>query len=167
MQPQTASDQYAPKWRHFHPQSTVWILNPFDHEVIFHVADENNRKSSFRIGPRERAELPGGPIATLGVKAIIDELIQNSKEDILSLYVASVRKKYEEQVILRVKEAPAAVTTDPEKGTVDLSIGEDPKAKKEEKKVEEKKPFAEVPKNPKYAKKKAESKKEVQAVKED
>ena len=152
MQPQTASgaDPYKPKWRHFHPQATVWVLNPFDHDVIFRVADENNNQSEFRIQARERAELPGGAIATLGVKTIIDEMIQNNKDDVLSLHNADVRAKYEEKVILRVKEAPAAVTTGGASGPIDLSISSKKDEEVEEKQAEVEKPFAEVPTNKQY-----------------
>jgi len=152
MQPQ-AGDQYQPKWTHYHPQSTVWVLNPFDHVVTFQVADENNVQSTFSIKARERAELPGGPIATLGVKKIVDEMIQNSKHDVLSLYEAGTRARYEKKVVLRIKDAPRAVTTDPGVGeSIDLSIGGGDE--KEEEEVEkEAKPFEEVPKNPEYEKK--------------
>lgn len=151
MQPQNQPDQFQPKWRHFHPQSTVWLVNPFDHDVIFRVADENNNQSEFRIKARERAELPGGNIATLGLKCIIDELIQNNKDDVLRLYDKQVREKYEEDVILRVKEAPSAVSDQGGGSIIDLSVGGD---KKEEVKEEakEESAFAEVPKNPQYTK---------------
>lgn len=154
MQPQTSNaDQFTPKYRHFHPQSTVWVLNPFDHDVFYRVADENNNQSEFRIQAHERAELPGGSIATLGVKTIIDELIQNDKDDVLRLHDLNVRKKYEDNVILRVKDAPNAVTADSATGPIDLSIASDKKTT--EVKVEEKveKAFSELPVNPSYAKK--------------
>ena len=153
MQPQAnaQADQFQPKWRHFHPQATVWVLNPFDHVVYWRVADENNNQSEFRIQARERAELPGGAIATLGLKAIIDEMIQNNKDDVLRIHDKQVREKYEKEVILRIKEAPQSVTSSGVGGPIDLSIGVDadkPEAKEEE--VKEAPAFSEVPVNPKY-----------------
>ena len=154
MQPQSSNaDQFTPKYRHFHPQSTVWVLNPFDHDVFFRVADESNNQSEFRIQAHERAELPGGSIATLGVKAIIDEMIQNDKDDVLRLHDASVRKKYEDKVILRVKEAPSAVTASSASGPIDLSIASDNKPTEVKVEKKEEKPFSELPVNPSYAKK--------------
>lgn len=152
MQPNTRTDQFQPKWRHFHPQATVWVINPFDHEVVFRVADENNYQSEYHIQARERAELPGGAIATLGVKAIIDELIQNSKDDMANLYNLDVRARYEEKVILRVKDAPSASLAAGTGGPIDLSIKSDVEKKEEEKKKEEVAPFAEVPVNKLYDK---------------
>lgn len=155
MQPQsnTQADQFKPKWRHFHPQSTVWILNPFDHDVIWKVADENNNQSEFRVQARERAELPGGAIATLGLKAIIDEMIQNNKQDQLRLHDLGVRAGYEVSVILRVKEAPQATMSNSNEGPIDLSIGADAdKPASQEEQAKESAPFAEVPQNPKYVK---------------
>lgn len=152
MEPQTRADQYQPKYRHFHPQDTVWVLNPFDHDVVWRTADENNQQSEFIIRARERAELPGGMIATLGLKTIVDELIQNSKEDSLSLYNLDVRAKYEKDVILRVKEAPASVRSASSGGPIDLSVKSEKKeAEVVEEKVEEK-PFESVPVNPLYQK---------------
>lgn len=152
MQPQNnQADQFKPKWRHFHPQATVWILNPFDHDVVWKVADENGNQSEFRVQARERAELPGGSIATLGLKVIIDEMIQNNKDDALRLHDLSVRASYEENVILRVKEAPQSVTSNSNSGPIDLSINvdENKEAPKEEQ-VKETEAFAEVPLNPQY-----------------
>lgn len=152
MQPQNAqADQFKPKWRHFHPQSTLWVLNPFDHDVVWKVADENNNQSEFRIQARERAELPGGAIATLGLKAIIDEMIQNNKDDVLRLHEVAVRAKYENDVILRVKEAPQSVTSNSNTGPIDLSIDVDAnKDAPKEQQTKETQAFAEVPQNPQY-----------------
>jgi hypothetical protein len=152
MQPQAnaQADQYKPKWRHFHPQATVWIVNPFDHIVEWKVADESNVQAIYKIQARERAELPGGPIASLGIKIIIDELIQNDKNDVNRIYDLSVREKYEDKVILRVKEAPASVLGGGVGGPIDLSIKSD---KEKEAVVEETvaKPFDVVPENKMYS----------------
>jgi len=151
MQPQEpANDQYQPKWRHFHPQATVWLLNPFDHDVIFRVADENNNQSEFLIQARERAELPGGPIATLGLKAIVNEMMQNSKEDATHIYNYPKRGEYEDKVILRVKEAPSASTSKSVDGPIDLSIKSDKEETTSAPVAETTKPFAEVPENDNY-----------------
>lgn len=106
MQPKTARNDYTPKWRHFHPQSTVWVQNPFDHDVEFQVADEHNVPYLYKIQARKVAELPGGAIATLGIKAIVDELIQGNKKDVFLMWDAATRRKYEDDIILRIKEAP-------------------------------------------------------------
>lgn len=106
MQPKANKNQFTPKWRHFHPQATVWVQNPFDHDVVFQVADEHNVPFQYRMQAHKVAELPGGAIATLGVKAIVDELIQGNDKDVFLMWDANTRKKYEDQIILREKEAP-------------------------------------------------------------
>lgn len=122
MQPNQTSTGYEPKWRQFHPQSMVWVSNPFDHDVVFQVADERNVPYKYKLGAHSPCELPGGAVATLGVKAIVDELIQNSKEDQLRMWDKDVRKKYEDSVILRVKEGkPMAEAAGPA-GEIDLSV---------------------------------------------
>ena len=153
MQPQAQSDQFQPKWKHFHPQATVWVLNPFGHDVYFRVADENGIQSEFKIQANERAELPGGAIATLGVKTIIDEMIQNNKDDVLRLHDQNVRAKYEEKIILRIKEAPASVKAIGQEGPIDLSMGGSEEKKEVETEVKKAEPFSSVPVNPKYTKK--------------
>lgn len=110
MPPQSKSDGFLPKWRHFHPQATIWVHNPFDHDVVFNVADEHNNPFSYRMPSGKTSELPGGAVATLGVKAIVDELIQSSEKDVFHMWEAAVRAKYEDQIILRIKEAPASAT---------------------------------------------------------
>jgi hypothetical protein len=109
MQPQNKRDGYQSKWRVFHPQATVWVMNPFDHDVVFNVADEHNSPFQYRMPALKTSELPGGAVATLGVKAIVDELIQNDPKDIYSMWEVGVREKHEKKIILRVKDAPTAV----------------------------------------------------------
>lgn len=111
-------------YRIFHPQTTVWVQNPFDHDVIFQVADESDNPFQYKLGAHKVSELPGGAVATLGVKAIVDELIQNGK-DVLSIWDATIRTKYEEDVILRVKEASTATATRGPIGEIDLSVKND------------------------------------------
>lgn len=106
MQPRKKKNQFQPKWRHFHPQSTVWVQNILSHDVIFNVADEHNQQFTYKLPTGQVSELPGGAVATLGVKAIVDELIQNNKNDVLRIWDADVRQKYENDIILRIKEAP-------------------------------------------------------------
>ena len=117
------NDGFQPKWRHFHPQATVWVHNPFDHDITFNVADEYNNPFQYRMRAGKTSELPGGAVATLGVKALVDELIQNDPKDVYSQWEPAVRKKWEDKVILRIKEAPLSaqpVST----GEVDLTTSD-------------------------------------------
>lgn len=83
------------------------------------------------------SELPGGSVATLGLKAIIDEMIQNDDKAALSLYDLNVRARFEEKVLVSVVEAPM-VTADTQTGLIDLSVGKGEQPKVEEaEKVEE------------------------------
>lgn len=118
-------DGFQPKWRHFHPQATVWVHNPLDHDVVFNVADEFNNPYQYRMRAGKTSELPGGAVATLGVKALVDELIQNDPKDVYSQWESAVRAKWEEKVILRVKEAPASAQP-VNRGEVDLTTSVDP-----------------------------------------
>lgn len=115
------ADAYAPKWRHFHPSATVWVHNPFDHDVLFDVADEYNVPYVYRMPANKTSELPGGAVATLGVKAIVDELIQNSASDQYAMWEVGVRTKYEEQIIVRIKESPT-IETISRGGEVNLGV---------------------------------------------
>lgn len=96
-------DGFKPKYRHFHPHDRVWIKNPFEHDVVYQVADEYNRPFKYRLPAGKVSELPGGAIATLGVKAIVDELIQNTPSDVLLMWDERTRSKHEETVIQAVK----------------------------------------------------------------
>lgn len=121
MQNESRNDAFQPKWRHFHAQSTVWVQNPLDHDVEFQVADENDNPYRYILGANKLSELPGGAVATLGVKAIVDELIQNNKNDVLRIWDAEVRQKYEEEIIMRIKEAPVK-SEQARSGKIDLTI---------------------------------------------
>jgi hypothetical protein len=122
---QPSNDGFKPKWRHFHPQDVVWIKNPFDHDVIYQVADELNRPFQYKIPARATAELPGGAVATLGVKAIIDEMIQNAgSAEALRMHDAEVRASYEEKVIIKVRTAPTAKDASGPGGEINLGIKE-------------------------------------------
>lgn len=112
---------FKPKWRHFHPAARIWVQNPFDHDVVFKVADEYNRPWMYRLPAGKVSELPGGSIATLGIKAIVDELIQNSKDDAMLMWDQGVRKKHEDTIILREKEnKPLADAEHP--GEINLAV---------------------------------------------
>lgn len=116
---ESKSDGYLTKWRHFHPQSTVWVKNPLGHDVVFNVADEHNNPYQYRMPQGKTSELPGGAVATLGVKAIVDELIQSSPTDSLAMWEIGVRSKYEAEIIVRYKEAPTRVKNQ-ETGEINL-----------------------------------------------
>lgn len=122
-QTQTTSTDggFKPKYRHFAPNSTVWITNPYDKDVTFQVADEYNRPWQYRMPAHKVSELPGaGGIATLGVKALINRMIYDSPDAGL-IWDEGVRRKYEDQVIQRVKETNTNATIT-ETGEVDLSL---------------------------------------------
>jgi len=121
----TTTDGTKSNYRQFHPQATVWIQNPFDHDVIFQVADETNTPYQYKLPAHKVSELPGGAVATLGVKAIIDEMIQSSKSDVLRIWDADVRAKYEAEVVLRVKEASTLHATRGPVGEIDLGVTTD------------------------------------------
>lgn len=124
MQPQTSKDSFQPKWRHFHAQSIVWVQNVLNHDVVFGVADEYNNQYQYRLPAGRVSELPGGAVATLGVKAIVDELIQNNKNDVLRIWDKDVRARYEDEIILRIKEAPLSEQRSTS-GMIDLSVKTD------------------------------------------
>jgi len=143
MQPtqQTKSDGFQIKWRTFHPQSIVWVLNPFDYDVEFDVADEANNQYHYRILAGDTVELPGGSVATLGVKKIVDEMIQNNPTDVFSMWEKAVREKYEEKIIIRVKQEPANEVSIETGEIVLKSIKKDTKKEEVEKvEVKEEKP---------------------------
>ncbi len=147
MQPrQSKSDGFTPKWRHFHPQATVWVKNILDHDVLFQVADEHNNPYQYRMPKGRVSELPGGAIATLGVKKIVDELVMTNKDDAPHMWVLAVRKKYEDQIIVKEKQAPAPQQSGAG-GEVNLVTNEEAFADEidpEDKEIEEE-PFADEP----------------------
>lgn len=118
-------DSYTPRWRHFHPQATLYLKNPFDEDIYFQVADEHNTPFTYKLGALARCELPGGAVATLGLKEIVDRLIGDNKTDAVRIWEPSVRERYEAQVIIRVKEPPTTGAGIGAGGTVDLSSGVD------------------------------------------
>jgi len=127
MQPQSRNDAFQPKWRHFHAQSTVWVQNPLSHDIEFQVADEYDTPYRYLLGAGKISELPGGAVATLGVKAIVDELIQNNKNDVLRIWDKDVRHKYEDEIILRIKEAPVKEERTVS-GKIDLTVNDNVEA---------------------------------------
>lgn len=119
---QQSSSGWEPKWRHFHPLERVWVQNPFDHDVVFQVADEFNRPFKYKLPAKKVSELPGGAIATLGVKAIVDELIQNDDKDNMRMWDKNVRGKHENNIIMRLKETSPIATNSATPGEIDLSV---------------------------------------------
>lgn len=127
MRPESKRERssFEPRWRHFHPQDVLFLKNPFDEDVVFTVADERNQPISYRMPAKKVCELPGGLIATLGLKEIIDRLIGQSKTDLVRIWEPGVRKYYEDQVIIRVKEAPQKAAADDPGGPITLASSED------------------------------------------
>lgn len=126
MQPkQQRRDQFTPKWRHFHPQSKLYVKNPFDEDIEFQVADDQNVPWLYKMPGKKVSELPGGPIATLGLKHIVDKMIGESKSDAIRIWEPTVREAYEAQVIVKVIEAPQIRDKEGPTGPIDLAIGED------------------------------------------
>jgi len=123
MQPQkdNTPDPYKPKWRHFHPADTVWVFNPLTHDVKYNCTDELGVKYEYIIPAQQKSRLPGGLIATLGLKHIIDELIQANPVDAAMLYDTPTRTRYESDVIRRVKSAGSVSDGVAVGGTIDLS----------------------------------------------
>lgn len=117
-------NQFTPKWRHFDVQSTVYLRNPFKEDIVFQVADEHNTPYHYKLPAGQLCELPGGAIATLGVKEVVDRLIGENPDDAIRIWEKSVRKKYENQVIERIKEAPKREASNPT-GPIDLGSGQD------------------------------------------
>jgi hypothetical protein len=115
---------FEPKWRHFHPHATVFLRNPFKEDVLFQVADEDNTPYQYRLPAGQLCELPGGAIATLGVKEVVDKLINESQEDAIRIWEKSVRKRHEDKVIERIKE-PAQRPAGGPKGAIDLGSSEE------------------------------------------
>ena len=104
MQPGQAQDTgFQPKYRHFNQLDRVWVKNPFQEDIVYQVADEHNRPYKYRLPAGKVSELPGGTIATLGVKNIVDRLIQEHDKDVNLMWDPRVRGKHEESVIVQVK----------------------------------------------------------------
>jgi hypothetical protein len=125
MQPSSKADQYKPRWTHFHPQATVWLQNPFDEDIVFQVADEYDTPYQYRLPAGKVSELPGGLIATLGVKEVVDRLIMDTPDEVLRIWEKAVREKHESKVILRVKQPPASSAERTVGGEIDLSVKAD------------------------------------------
>ena len=109
-QPVENKRQYQARYRHFHPADRLVLRNPFEEDIEFLVADDSGRQLEYVMPANERCELPGGACATLGLKTIVDRMIQEDSEDdpglYLNIYNPDIRKKYEEKVILRYVPAP-------------------------------------------------------------
>lgn len=119
------NDQFQPRWRHFHPQATLFLKNPFDDDITFQVADENNIPYSYRMPGRKVSELPGGAIATLGLKTIVDRMIGDKGEDLLRIWDQNVRKSYEDLVIVRERAAPQHAGKNGPSGPINLTAADE------------------------------------------
>lgn len=134
MEPKTG---YESKWTVFRPGSVVRVLNPLSFDMIFRYSEED-KQYEVVLPKGEVSELPGGNCATQGVKRIVDELIQNDKHDAMLMWDETVRKKYEDQIIVHFKEAPGRIKEESSAGPINLSIkGQEseqpePEAEKEE-----------------------------------
>lgn len=117
------NDGFKPKYRQFHPLTRVWVQNPFDHDIVFQVADEYNRPFRYKLPAGKVSELPGGAIATLGVKTIVNEMIQSTKDEgnMARMWDENYRKGFEDQIIHRIKETSPIQET-ASGGIVDLSV---------------------------------------------
>lgn len=115
----SSNDQFTPRWRHFHPQATLFVRNPFNDDIVFNVADEHNQPYAYRMPAGKVCELPGGAVATLGLKEIVDRLIGENGTDAIRIWEPTVREKYEATVIVRVREAPQRAGSGP-RGEVNL-----------------------------------------------
>ena len=124
MNPQKVQDDYKPRWRHFHPLDTVWVENPFDEVLSWQVADEHNVPHIYEIDPNGVAELPGGLIATLGVKQIVDRLITEDGKQV-QMWDENLRKQYEDKIIKRFKPAPASSRVQRSKGGGRINLTSD------------------------------------------
>lgn len=125
------SDQFTPKWRHFHPQATLIMRNPFAHDIVFRVADEHNVPYDYRLPANKICELPGGAVATLGLKEVVDRLIGNEGKDLVRIWDPATRKRYEDRVIVKVREAPQTAGGE-RGGEVNLAITEEELAERDE-----------------------------------
>lgn len=130
-------DMVTPKWRHFGTQTRVMVQNILDHDVVFEVADDDDIPYSYVMPKGKVSELPGGLIATLGVKALVDQLIANEGE-MLRMYDQGLRAEKEELIIQQVvdiklkrKEGPNGVT-DLSSGNGDVDIDDEEQLDTEE-----------------------------------
>lgn len=122
-----ATDSFKPKYRQFPPGSVVRILSPLKFDLVYTYAEENQRYEVV-IRSGVPSELPGGNCATQGVKRIVDELIQQSKDDQMLMWDEKVREKYEDQFIIHFKDAPGRIEQSVQAGPIDLSIKSEDKS---------------------------------------
>jgi len=140
--------EYQPNWRNFGENDTVIAQNPFDEKIEWEVADDNGVKHKYTIDPHSKAELPGGRIATLGVKKIVDRLILEDNNDVL-MWNLEERQKYEEgpkaNVILRVKSTTPVTKKGEAPQTINLSQEQNQEKKQEKKEAPKPEPeFADL-----------------------
>lgn len=122
MQPNTDTLNY----RHFFPGEIVRVLNPFDEDIEFFVADELDRKIPYIMPANQESELPGGPIATLGVKEIVDRKM-HEENMATQMWVLTERAKVEDRIITFYKPSPQSqLVQEDQGGSVNLSTGSAP-----------------------------------------
>lgn len=141
--------QYKPNWKHYHPYDTVWVQNPFDDKIEWDVAEDILPggipvKNTYTIDPHAKAELPGGMIATLGVKIMVDRLMQEAGEDV-QMWNLEKRAEYEEKIVLRVKSVTPPEAKKGESQAINLTQKETKTTAKETPKTEAPKVEPEFP----------------------
>lgn len=140
----TKRDEFQPNWKHFHPYDTVWIQNPFDEVIEWQVADDNGVQHTYSVDAHARAELPGGMIATLGVKKIVDRMMQEDDQDI-QLWNLEKRAEYEDKIIIRVKSVAPPEAKKGESQAINLTAKTSKKATKQSKEAKQQPPEPEFP----------------------
>lgn len=101
------SNDFVPKHRHFNPSDVVVIKNPFNKDVVWQVFDEElKRPIRYKAPAGATVSLTGGLVHTLGLKTIVDEMIQQDGQ-ILLIWDPKTREAYESKVIVEVKESAA------------------------------------------------------------
>lgn len=143
MQPETREEkrnkEFLPKWRHFHPGSTLILKNPFPEAIQFQVADEFNVPHQYVLPANAECELPGGAVATLGLKAIVDKMIGENGDDLIRIWSQPVRKKYEDKIIIDVIDPPE-LTRQNDQGVIDLGTKKQESAGKSSTKAKQEEP---------------------------
>ena len=131
----TQNNSFKPKWRHFHPMDRVWVENPFDEDIVYQVADEHNRGFTYRLPAKKISELPGGTIATLGVKSIVDKLIMDNPTDAHRMWDDNLRSKHEKDIIKQLKTTTSQSTSN--SGEINLGTSEPTDAPTEDQESEQ------------------------------
>lgn len=118
---------FTPKFRQIHPQATLWIKNPLSYDIEFQVADEINRKFLYKLPAGRVSELPGGSVATLGLKRLVDEILSTGrdaegKETTLKVLDPLSRAAVEKDVIVKERRAPQVAQAETPGGPINLGV---------------------------------------------